>query len=108
MARDDRVEELAGDISAVKMLVQSRSLGDDALVHIADAPEGTGDAIDEVVYELTRQLHGAISAEHGVGLKKRAYLGHTRSTADVLAMRAVKRALDAGDILNRGKVFTDV
>jgi FAD/FMN-containing dehydrogenase len=86
-------------------------LGDGNLhvvVHIADAPDGTGDAIDEVVYELTRQLHGAISAEHGVGLKKRAYLGHTRSTPDLLAMRAIKHALDATDLLNRGKVFADV
>ncbi|MDB5821166.1 MAG: FAD-linked oxidase [Rhizobacter sp.] len=83
-------------------------LGDGNLhvvVHIADAPEGTSDAIDEVVYDLTRQLHGAISAEHGVGVKKRAYLGHTRSTPDLLAMRAIKHSLDAGDILNRGKVF---
>jgi len=85
-------------------------LGDGNLhvvVHIADAPEGTGDAIDEVVYDLTRQLHGAISAEHGVGLKKRPYLAHTRSGADLVAMRAVKQALDARGILNRGKVFAD-
>ncbi|MDB6000014.1 MAG: FAD-linked oxidase, partial [Rhizobacter sp.] len=85
-------------------------LGDGNLhvvVHISDAPEGTDEAIDEVVYAMTRELRGAISAEHGVGLKKRPYLGHTRSTVDVRAMKAIKHALDAGGILNPGKLFAD-
>ncbi|HEY0240140.1 MAG TPA: HAD family hydrolase [Friedmanniella sp.] len=39
--RCDRVERLAGEISAVKMLVQSRSLGDDALLARVEGCVGT-------------------------------------------------------------------
>ena len=48
---------------------------------------------------------GSISAEHGIGLVKKPYLGSTRSAAEIEWMRAIKRALDPLGILNPGKVF---
>ena len=45
---------------------------------------------------------GSISAEHGIGVAKRAWLHLVRSSAEIESMRAIKRALDPGGILNPG------
>ena len=54
----------------------------------------------------TLQRHGgSISAEHGIGLVKRAYLESTRSAAEIALMRGVKAVFDPNGILNPGKLF---
>ncbi|MDH3220472.1 MAG: FAD-binding oxidoreductase [Gammaproteobacteria bacterium] len=63
------------------------------------------DAIDEMVYFPLQALRGSISAEHGIGLEKKAYLGYTRSEPEIELMRRTKRMLDPANILNPGKVF---
>lgn len=83
-------------------------LGDGNLHVIAHADGGRPETrmqIEEVVYDLTRRYRGAVSAEHGIGLLKRKVLGHTRSPAELAAMRAIKQALDPKGILNPGKVI---
>ncbi len=83
-------------------------LGDGNLHIVVDVP-GAGKTlhgkIDDVIYGVTREYHGSVSAEHGIGTKKKAYLGVTRNDADIAAMRAVKAALDPDGILNPGKIF---
>ncbi len=61
--------------------------------------------VEQVVYDLVRQWNGSVSAEHGIGLLKREFLGHTRTPEEIELMRAVKRTLDPFGILNPGKVF---
>ena len=46
-----------------------------------------------------------MSAEHGVGLEKKPYLGISRSADEIALMRTVKKALDPRGILNPGKIF---
>ncbi|MGI4855717.1 MAG: FAD-binding oxidoreductase [Janthinobacterium lividum] len=75
------------------------------IAHIHDAPDGFPEAVDAAVYALTRDWRGAVSAEHGIGAKKRAYLPYTRDAGAIAAMRAIKRALDPGNLLNPGKIF---
>jgi FAD/FMN-containing dehydrogenase len=58
------------------------------------------------VLGIVGQLGGSISAEHGVGTDKLAYLGLTRSDAEIAVMRRIKRALDPNGILNPGKLLT--
>ncbi|CAM5454563.1 FAD-binding oxidoreductase [Rhodanobacter lindaniclasticus] len=54
----------------------------------------------------TLQRHGgSISAEHGIGLVKRAYLESTRGAAEIALMRGVRRVFDPRGILNPGKLF---
>ncbi|PRP92532.1 putative FAD-linked oxidoreductase [Enhygromyxa salina] len=60
---------------------------------------------DPTMYALVREFSGSVSAEHGIGLLKRAYLGHTRSAREIDSMRAIKRIFDPQGILNPGKVF---
>jgi FAD/FMN-containing dehydrogenase len=56
----------------------------------------------------TLQRHGgSISAEHGIGLVKRAYLESTRSAAEIALMRGVRKVFDPHGILNPGKLFVD-
>ena len=52
------------------------------------------------------QRHGgSISAEHGIGLVKKPYLGSTRSAAEIALMRGIKAVLDPAGIMNPGKIF---
>ena len=61
--------------------------------------------IEETVYSLVGEYRGSVSAEHGIGVLKRDFLHHTRSHAEIAAMRALKRALDPKGILNPGRIF---
>ncbi|MDI1449019.1 FAD-binding oxidoreductase [Polyangium sp. 6x1] len=60
---------------------------------------------DHTMFELVRKYRGSISAEHGIGLLKKDYLGYSRSATEIEIMRAIKRALDPLGIMNPGKVF---
>jgi FAD/FMN-containing dehydrogenase len=62
-------------------------------------------AVQEIVYGELGQRGGVISAEHGIGLEKRAYLGHSRSPQEIALMRTLKQALDPRQILNPGKIL---
>ena len=58
--------------------------------------------VDEAVLALVARHGGSISAEHGVGVAKRRFLGLTRTPEEVAAMGAIKRALDPAGTLNPG------
>ena len=51
---------------------------------------------------LTLAHGGSVSAEHGIGVAKRAWLVRQRGDEAVGAMRAIKAALDPDGILNPG------
>jgi FAD/FMN-containing dehydrogenase len=48
---------------------------------------------------------GNVSSEHGVGTRKRDYVGMSRTEADIAAMRTVKHALDPTGYLNPAVLF---
>lgn len=75
------------------------------VVDVLGLPKHDHDAIDQAIYDVTREFGGSISAEHGIGTKKKHFLHLTRSEADVASMRAIRQALDPGCILNPGKIF---
>lgn len=60
---------------------------------------------DRDLFDLVKAHAGSVSAEHGIGLLKKPWLAWTRSPAEIGAMRAVKKALDPGNVLNPGKIF---
>jgi FAD/FMN-containing dehydrogenase len=62
-------------------------------------------AVEKIVYDATRDWHGSISAEHGIGTLKKSWLAHTRSPEEIALMRTLKTALDPDNILNPGKIF---
>ena len=61
-------------------------------------------AADHAVFELVARHGGSISAEHGIGLVKKDYLGYSRSPGEIEVMKALKRALDPEGLFNPGKI----
>ena len=64
----------------------------------------TSDA-DHAMFTLVKAHGGSISAEHGIGLLKKPYLGYSRTPAEQAVLRSVKHSLDPHGILNPGKVI---
>ena len=62
-------------------------------------------ALEPWVYERVREEGGSVSAEHGIGRMKKAYLGYSKSEAAIGVMRKVKALFDPHDILNPYKVL---
>jgi FAD/FMN-containing dehydrogenase len=60
---------------------------------------------DRDLFDLVKAHAGSVSAEHGIGLLKKAWLPWTRADADRAAMRAVKQALDPKGVFNPGKIL---
>lgn len=61
--------------------------------------------VDEVIYAIVRDLNGTISAEHGIGIMKRPFLGYCKSEPEIELMKTLKKALDPLGILNPGRVI---
>jgi FAD/FMN-containing dehydrogenase len=75
----------------------------DGNIHVnVVGPDPDDDAVDAAVLDLVVDLGGSISAEHGIGVAKRAWLARDRSADEVAAMRAIKHALDPDGIMNPG------
>jgi FAD/FMN-containing dehydrogenase len=62
-------------------------------------------ALYEPMMGLIAGCGGNVSSEHGVGSRKRPYLGMSREPADIAAMRAVKAAFDPTGYLNAAVLF---
>jgi FAD/FMN-containing dehydrogenase len=88
---------------------------DEVLVfgHLADGnlhievlgPEPDDESADAVVLAAVAEHHGSISAEHGVGRAKAAYLSLTRSATEIALMKAIKGALDPHGLFNPGALL---
>ena len=57
------------------------------------------------MFEAVQRHQGSISAEHGVGLLKKDYLGYSRSPEEIAYLKAIKAAFDPNNIMNPGKIF---
>lgn len=83
-------------------------LGDGNLHVIVGVGDGEQEArrrVEEIVYSPLRDIGGSVSAEHGIGLEKRPYLGWSRTPEEVALMHTLKATLDPKGILNPGKVL---
>ena len=108
-------DRLAAFIDVVPDHVASRAPGaqvwlfghvGDGNIHVNITGVDPGDdTIDGTVFALVADLDGSISAEHGIGVAKRRWLGLNRSPAELAAFRAIKQALDPAGILNPGVII---
>ncbi|XP_028293373.1 D-2-hydroxyglutarate dehydrogenase, mitochondrial [Gouania willdenowi] len=64
-------------------------------------------SIEPFVYEWTAKHRGSISAEHGLGLKKRNYIYYSKHREAVSLMSKIKDMLDPKGILNPYKTLPD-
>ncbi|MCR9278001.1 MAG: FAD-binding oxidoreductase [Pseudomonadaceae bacterium] len=63
--------------------------------------------ISPQIFAAVQKRDGSISAEHGVGLLKRDFLGFSRSDAERAAMAAIKTVFDPDGIMNPGKLLSE-
>jgi FAD/FMN-containing dehydrogenase len=97
-----RVREVVAEADARARVVLFGHLGDGNLhVNVLDVP-AEDDTVDVAVLRLVADLGGSISAEHGIGTAKAAFLHLTRDDADIAVMTAIKHALDPHTLLNPG------
>lgn len=61
--------------------------------------------VNKSVFEIVQKYDGSISAEHGVGMTKKPYLGYTRSQDEIDYLQAIKQIFDPNNIINPGKIF---
>ncbi len=61
--------------------------------------------VTKLLSDVLMRHSGSISAEHGIGLVKKPYLGQTRGAAEIALMRQVRAAFDPLGLLNPGKLF---
>ncbi|MGY2171952.1 FAD-binding oxidoreductase [Pseudomonas gingeri] len=88
-------------------------LGDGNLHYNVAAPIGQSveahmanyGALSALVHRNTHAFGGSISAEHGIGQRKRALLAEVKSPVELDLMRRIKQALDPRGLLNPGKVL---
>jgi FAD/FMN-containing dehydrogenase len=62
-------------------------------------------ALYSAMMTLIARCGGNVSSEHGVGTRKRDYVGMSRTDADIAAMRSVKAAFDPAGYLNPAVLF---
>lgn len=87
-------------------------LGDGNIHYNVSQPAGADKAaylarwhdMNDCVHAVVAKFGGSISAEHGVGVLKRADLARVKDPVALDLMRTLKRALDPKGILNPGKV----
>lgn len=75
-------------------------LGEDPERFLKEKPK-----LKKLAYGLVEQYQGSISAEHGIGRERRKELKQVLSAEEYGVMVGVKKLLDPGGILNRGKVL---
>src|SRR6201988_5032403 len=103
----DRIKEAARKINKDAYAIVFGHAGDGNL-HLNVKYPPTVDRTEEItklVYGITGDFAGSISAEHGIGLLKRPYLKLSRTEEEIETMRTLKRALDPQGILNPGRIF---
>jgi glycolate oxidase len=62
-------------------------------------------ACQKELYEITKNLGGKISGEHGIGIKRRDFFKDLVSPGELELMKLLKRAWDPNNIMNPGKIF---
>ncbi len=98
--------------TAVRAVVERVAPGSQLILfgHVGDGnlhvnvvgPPPEDETLDEAVLELVASMDGSISAEHGIGRAKVAWLHLSRSPQELAVMRALKAAVDPAGQLNPG------
>ena len=101
----DAADAAIARLDSAARIIHYGHLGDGNL-HVNVLGLAPGDErADDTILRLVAAHRGSISAEHGIGIAKRAWLGLTRSEAELATMRALKAAFDPGGVLAPGRIL---
>ncbi len=108
----DMVERLEAMAAETGLTIASFGhLGDGNLhVNIMYDPDSQFEVAHDTVsrvFDLTLELGGTLSGEHGIGLAKRPYIEREIDPVTLRLMKAIKQVFDPHHILNPQKIFPD-
>lgn len=95
-------------LEGVKRFVVFGHVADGNIHLIIDKTNASPDltsAINDIVYGPLKSIGGSVSAEHGIGVHKKAYLPLCRTEEEISLMRLLKKSLDPKNLLNRGRII---
>ncbi|WP_431153242.1 FAD-binding oxidoreductase [Acidovorax facilis] len=105
----DYVDELCDAVSArwpaARPVVFGHVADNNLHVVVGGMEPSEKSALEAIVYAGVHRRRGSISAEHGIGLDKRAALRDSRPPEVMALMAALKKMLDPTGLLNPGKVI---
>jgi FAD/FMN-containing dehydrogenase len=96
------VRKVVAETTPSARLVLFGHIGDGNLHVNVVGPDPDDETVDDAVLRLVAEMHGSISAEHGIGRAKNRWLHLSRSAIELEAMRSIKSALDPDGLLNPG------
>ena len=108
----DRAQAAVAEAVPGARFVSFGHLGDGNIHFNLSQPEGADPdeflgrraVVDGLVFDIVADLGGSVSAEHGVGLARRAAIRQYKSAVEIDLMRTLKTALDPHNIMNPGKL----
>lgn len=87
------------------------SLSGDGNIHInVTVPQYNSEVyslLEPYIFEEVSKLQGSISAEHGVGFRKRQFLHYSKDESALQLMHELKKLMDPNGILNPYKVLPE-
>ncbi|CAG5136549.1 unnamed protein product [Candidula unifasciata] len=69
--------------------------------------EETMALIEPFIYDWVAKYRGSVSAEHGLGFKKKNFIYHSKTPTAVALMALIKKTVDPKGIMNPYKLFPD-
>ena len=107
----EKVEKMVEELHRLPEVISVFYFGHvaDGNIHLvvgkSNQEESLKNKINDIVYGPLKAIGGSVSAEHGIGYHKKAYLPLSRSQTEIMLMEKIKATLDPRKILNRGKVI---
>jgi FAD/FMN-containing dehydrogenase len=102
-AEPDQHTSDSGDSKPALGVVGYGHMGDSNLhlnVPVKKYTKEVEEALEPWVYEWIQKRKGSISAEHGLGLAKKKFIGYSRSETMVRLMQQIKKLYDPNGIMN--------
>lgn len=105
------VEKARKNLSEAYPILQMATyghLGDNNIhiaVHVGPDTHEHETNVERLVFRAVREHGGAITAEHGIGQSKKAFLPDHKHPGEMTVMRKVRAALDESALLNRDVLF---
>jgi glycolate oxidase len=112
--------QLPALVSGIKKLSEKHNIPIDTFGHAGDgnlhvnimADRKNPDKMEraekaaEELFDLTLELGGTLSGEHGIGITKSKFLENEVGKTGIEVMQRIKKAFDPDTILNPGKIFS--
>ena len=107
----EKMEKRIRELDSKSRSLTVAHLGD-GNIHYAIYPSSSDkflfERINDQLEEITKELGGSFSAEHGVGLSKKRSMRRQKDPIALEVMRLIKKSIDPKNLMNPGKVLPDI